>query len=209
MEQLRRISADLAKNFFYLLSFLGYIVAVILFPLLFLALPILLLVVVINRFILFQKVKFHARKNENAKESGLLHSPNVLIIEDDPDVASATAKVFKQLGCNTEISDGHDGVSYKMCYENYDYIVLDWKLGEDLQGDAVVRKSVEMIDNFNDLRIYFKHKHPQIITYSVLNKPEITLPKNKYFNHVDHWHKPVNFSDLKFKAAQVLTAGGY
>ncbi len=137
------------------------------------------------------------------------YAPNVLIIEDDPDVAMATEQVFKQLGCNTTVSDGHDGVSYKMSFQNYDFIVLDWMLGGDLKGDDVVKKSVETIELFNDLRLRFESKHPKIITYSVLSGPQVRLPKNKYFSHLDHWNKPVKYNDLAFKVSKMLTANGY
>ena len=137
------------------------------------------------------------------------HKPAVLIIEDDAEVALATEQIFKQLGCETTISDGHDGTQYRMSFQNYDFIVLDWMLGDNLLGDQIVQNSVNVIDLFTDLRSRFEKHQPKIITYSVLDRPQVQLPKNDYFYHLDHWHKPAKYSDLAVKASEMLAASGY
>jgi len=134
------------------------------------------------------------------------HTPSVLIIEDDAEVAAATEAIFKQLGCQTTISNGHDGVPYKMSFQNFDFIVLDWMLGDNLVGNQVVEKSVKIIDLFNDLKIRFEHNQPKVITYSVLDRPQVQLPTNHYFYHLDHWRKPTRYSDLAVKASELLSA---
>jgi CheY-like chemotaxis protein len=134
------------------------------------------------------------------------HVPSVLIVEDDPEVAAATEAVFKQLGCETTISNGHDGVPYKMSFQNYDFIVLDWMLGDDLVGNQLVEKSVKIIDLFNDLKARFEHNRPKVITYSVLDRPQVQLPTNNYFYHLDHWRKPTRYSDLAVKASELISA---
>lgn len=56
-------------------------------------------------------------------------APTVMIVEDDKDVAIAMESIFRQLGCKTIISDGHDEAAHKMSFQNVDFVVLDWMLG--------------------------------------------------------------------------------
>ena len=135
--------------------------------------------------------------------------PTVLIIEDDADVALATESIFKQLGCKTILSDGHDGASHKMSFQDVDFIVLDWMLGDNLSADQLVKKSTRIIDAFKDLRSRFQHQHAKVITYSVLDKSKVHLPPTEYFDHLDHWQKPVNYSELTKRASDLLVANGY
>lgn len=136
-------------------------------------------------------------------------APTVLIVEDDMDVATATESIFKQLGCKTILSDGHDGASHKMSFQDVDFIVLDWILGDNLSADELVKKSTRIIDAFKDLRARFQHQHAKVITYSALDKSKVRLPDNEYFDHLDHWQKPVNYSELARRASDMLTANGY
>ncbi|MGZ3726873.1 MAG: response regulator [Pseudobdellovibrio sp.] len=244
MKQLNKIFAGLADDLFYFLSFVGSIVALLLFPLLFLLTPVVLLFVMLSRFISFHKLKYQALEEEKEGEEVMKFDlsaqdretqnwksykppviitngsdldyvksddtqPHVLIVEDDSDIARAIEKIFKRLGCSTTISNGHDGVSYKMSFQDFDFIVLDWVLGDDVQGNDVVQESVDIIHRFKNLRLHFENKHPKIITYSVLNRPQVRFPKNEYFYHLDHWNKPIKYSELATKASHLLAAYGY
>lgn len=135
--------------------------------------------------------------------------PTVLIVEDDVDVAMATESIFKQLGCKTILSDGHDGASHKMSFQDVDFIVLDWMLGDNLFADQLVKKSTRIIDAFKDLRSRFQHQHAKVITYSALDRSKVNLPQTEYFDHLDHWQKPVNYSELTKRASELLVANGY
>ncbi len=152
------------------------------------------------------------RKNENFRNlvtAKQKHVPTVLIVEDDQDVALATESIFKQLGCKTILSDGHDGASHKMSFQDVDFIVLDWMLGDNLSADELVKKSTRIINAFKDLRSRFLHQHAKVITYSALDKSKVNLPDNEYFDHLDHWQKPVNFAELTRRASDLLVANGY
>lgn len=137
------------------------------------------------------------------------HSPTVLIVEDDPDVAVATESIFKQLGCKTILSDGHDGASHKMSFQDVDFIVLDWMLGDNLSADELVKRSTRIIDTYKDLRARFHNQHAKIITYSALDRSKVHLPESDYFDHLDHWQKPVNYTELTKRASDLLVANGY
>lgn len=148
-------------------------------------------------------------KLSKSKDKNHNHVPTVLIIEDDEDVAAATAAAFKKLGCNAIISDGKGGVSHTMSFQDVDFIVLDWMLGDDLSADQLVKRSTRIIDAFKDLRLRFKRQHGKIITYSVLDRSEIQVPENQYFEHLDHWQKPFKQAELIAKASELLSANGY
>lgn len=145
----------------------------------------------------------------NAVQAERKQVPTVLIVEDDKDVATATESVFKQLGCKTILSDGHDGASHKMSFQDVDFIVLDWILGDNLSADELVKKSTRIIDAFKDLRARFQNQHAKVITYSALDKSKVHLPDNEYFDHLDHWQKPVNYTELARRASDMLAANGY
>lgn len=150
------------------------------------------------------------RKNSKSiSQTNYKHIPTVLIVEDDLDVANATESIFKQLGCKTIISDGHDGASHKMSFQDVDFIVLDWMLGNNLSADELVKKSTRIINAFKDLRSRFQNQHAKVITYSALDKSKIHLPDSEYFDHLDHWQKPVNYNELARRASDLLTANGY
>ncbi len=137
------------------------------------------------------------------------HTPTVLIVEDDADVATATASIFNRLGCQTMISDGLDGVSQKMSFQHVDFIVLDWMLAKNIHGDQLVKSSIEMIDGFNDLKSRFSRDPSKVITYSTLDRSKVRLPENQYFDHWDHWQKPLRYNDLSNKASELLVANGF
>lgn len=136
-------------------------------------------------------------------------SPTVLIVEDDVDLAMATQSIFKQLGCKTILSDGKDGASHKMSFKEVDFIVLDWMLGNNVSGDDLVKKSSRIIRAFEDLHSKFQKHHAKVITYSVLDRSKVGLPQSEYFEHVDHWQKPVKYSELATRASELLVANGY
>jgi len=138
-----------------------------------------------------------------------LFPPTVLIVEDDSDIATVTSLVFKKLGCRTLVSDGLDDISQKIKGQPVDLIVLDWLLKNNLHADQWVKAAVRIVDRFNDLKSRFTAQHPKIVTYSVLNRSEVELPSNQYFDHFDHWQKPVKYSDLEVRASALLTASGF
>ena len=147
--------------------------------------------------------------DRNLMEAGKVQAPTVLIVEDDPDVALATESIFKQLGCKTILSDGHDGASHKMSFQDVDFIVLDWMLGDNLSADQLVKKSTRIIDAYKDLRSKFHNQHAKVITYSALDRSKVHLPDSEYFDHLDHWQKPVNYTELTKRASDLLVANGY
>ena len=140
---------------------------------------------------------------------GSARKPTVLIVEDDADIAEVTAATFRKLGCNAIISDGQNDAFHTLSYQDVDFVVLDWMLGEDLSADKLLKRSAEIIGTFKDLRLGFKRQPAKIITYSILDRSEIRLPENEYFEHLDHWQKPVKPGELAARADEILSANGY
>lgn len=130
-----------------------------------------------------------------------------LIIDDDVDTALAVESIFKQLGCQTEVITQPDDLPRKISSTRADYIILDWRLGDQLLASQVVERATRFIDVFSDLRQMFVHARPKVITYSALPYSEISFPKTEYFDHLDHWQKPISFSELALRFSELLETG--
>ena len=137
-------------------------------------------------------------------------SPSVLIIDDDMEVALATEFMFKQLGCRTQIVCEPESVHRKLSTdETIDLILLDWKLSPELEGADVLERANRLIGTFSDLRAKFENANSRVITHSVLPKSEIKLPIGGYFRHLDHWQKPLPYSELLSRGSDALEACGF
>jgi CheY-like chemotaxis protein len=134
--------------------------------------------------------------------------PRVMIIDDDVDIATGLQAIFQQFGCETEVVTRTEDMHRIMSFRDADFIVLDWMLSERLRANQVIEKATRIIDSFSDLRERFRHKHPKIVTYSVLDQSQIALPENPYFDHFDHWQKPIQFSELSARTSELLETHG-
>lgn len=136
------------------------------------------------------------------------HAPRVLIVDDDVDVALAMQTAFGQLGCETEVATSHEGLHRKLLQSPADYIFLDWRLNGEVTADQVVEKAIRYIDTFSDLREKFTGHRPRVVTHSVLDREQVTLPSagTPYFDHLDHWQKPMPFHEVVKRASQLFAA---
>jgi CheY-like chemotaxis protein len=135
--------------------------------------------------------------------------PTVLIVDDDIDAAAALETIFRQLGCLTNVITDPNEIHRHLSFNESDFIVLDWMLGDRLRGNQVIERAVRVIDSFADLREKFEHCHPRVITHSVLDRSKIALPDNTYFAHLDHWQKPISYNELTARSAELLEASGF
>jgi hypothetical protein len=87
--------------------------------------------------------------------------------------------------------------------------LLDWKLGEYTQGGEVVERASRLIDAFSDLRERFEGRQTKVITHSVLEVSQIQMPASAYFQHVDHWQKPLRFDQLVERGGAALSTCGF
>ncbi|MEZ0392130.1 MAG: hypothetical protein ACAH59_07950 [Pseudobdellovibrionaceae bacterium] len=130
----------------------------------------------------------------------------VLIVDDDVDSALATQGAMELLGFATEIATRHEDLHRKIISSDLDLIVLDWKLNGDVTADAVVERAARLIGAFSDLRQKYHEKRPQVITYSALQEKQIDFPLlgAEYFDHRDHWQKPMPYSEVIKRASEYL-----
>jgi len=122
-------------------------------------------------------------------------------VDDDIDSALLVESVFAHLGCRTACSLTSVEARKKICSWKADVIILDWVLGPtDAKG--VVNQCIKVIDKFgvNGVR---GHK-PKIITYSSLALSEIDALENPYFEHLDHWKKPISQRELLTRSLALL-----
>lgn len=134
------------------------------------------------------------------------YAPRVLIIDDDEDIANLMDEALRRLGCETEIVLQYEDLYRKIAFSDAEFIFLDWKLNNNVTADSVMQKTTKLIDRFSDLQKKFSENRPHIITHSILDRNEITLPKSGrcYFDHLDHWQKPLPFSEFMQRMADVL-----
>lgn len=132
--------------------------------------------------------------------------PRILVIDDDEDLALATYVAFEKLGWRADVAVKHEGLHRKIAAGDADYIILDWNLNDRMTADRVFEKAIRLIDAFSDLRSRFVGHRPRIVTYSVSEREKIKLPEEsvKYFQHLDHWLKPLPFPEMVARADQLM-----
>ncbi len=135
-----------------------------------------------------------------------LTDPRVLVVDDDEDLALAMYVAFEKLGWKADVAVKHEGLHRKIAAGESDFIILDWNLNSAVTADRVFEKAIRLIDAFSDLRERFSGHRPRIITCSVLDKDEVVLPAEgmKYFEHLDHWQKPVPYSEMIERATEMM-----
>lgn len=124
------------------------------------------------------------------------NQPIALIVDDDMELARATAKLFERTGCKALVATQIDEAKKLIIQEDVDIIVLDWLLGETERGDQLVQEVTHFIEHYNDLRSKFAKKQPRIVTYSVLDRSQVHVPESRYFTYYDHWTKSTKIKDL-------------
>jgi CheY-like chemotaxis protein len=163
-----------------------------------------------NRIEQWQKIRFeHALPSHALKftgDLGLQKIPKVLIVDDDVDLALAMQAALRQFGCQTEVATTHEDLHHKISFGDMDLILLDWMLDDHTTADNVVEKSVRLINTFSDLRHRFSESRPRVVTYSALDAKDIVMPQSskEYFEHLDHWQKPLPFIEVLERAGGLI-----
>lgn len=133
---------------------------------------------------------------------------NILIIDDDVDTALQVQSIFAHLGCETICTLDWNEARKKICSLKPDIIILDWMLDNHIDGGDIVRQCNRTFEKFAGER-RTRALHPsKIITYSSLLESEIDLPSTPYFDHLDHWQKPIQQRDLLLRALRLLKSLG-
>jgi CheY-like chemotaxis protein len=132
------------------------------------------------------------------------HPINILIIDDDIDSALRVQTVFTHLGCQTTCALNWHEAAKKICALKPDIIILDWMLDHQIDAGDVVKHCTKMFQKFDGERRNRAMRRPKIITYSSLGASEIELPDTPYFDHLDHWQKPVRQRDLLSRVLGLL-----
>jgi len=129
---------------------------------------------------------------------------NVLIIDDDVDSALLVASIFWQFGCSTAFALDEHEARNRLIDGKADIIILDWILSEHARADKVLKRSIEVIDKYSTLKSRHCQHRAKIVSYSTLDDSAIQLPRCEYFQHLDHWRKPMLRSDLMRRAQHLL-----
>lgn len=135
--------------------------------------------------------------------------PHVLIVDDDVDCALAVEKIFRELGAEVTFATDPNEARRKISSGKADIIILDWLLNQTTSADEVVEQAVRMLQRFSAEDPRPHADKPKIVTYSGLAGTEINLPESPYYQHMDHWQKPLRHTDLVGRGAELLAACGY
>lgn len=154
----------------------------------------------------WHRTRFEAPLQSPAAAMRPVTPPKVLIIDDDVDLALAMQTAFGQLGCEAVIETRHEGLHRKIISSNADLIFMDWKLNNHVTAGEVMERASRVITAFSDLRQKFSEHKPKVVTYSVLGRDEIHLPAEgeNFFDHTDHWQKPMPFAEVISRGSSLL-----
>lgn len=135
-------------------------------------------------------------------------APRVLIVDDDVDLVASMQVALNQLGCQIDVATKHEGLHQKIIAGKPDYILLDWKLGNQITADMVVERSMRLINTFSDIREKFRAHKPRVVTYSALKQEQIILPEacDEFFQYMGHWRKPMPLSELIKRTSELIRA---
>ena len=128
----------------------------------------------------------------------------VLIIDDDTDLANISARQFQRNGFEVKVATTHDAAIPELIQGGYDLILLDWLLDAEFQGDDLIRSAVQGFEDAFGLRDTESLKPIRIISYSSFGADQIIMPTSEYFNHLAHWQKPMQPSQIKEMIQQTL-----
>jgi len=163
------------------------------------------------------KIKAEVKDSETASELAQAHVlenlalemhnkpvPKVLIIDDDMEAIVPIEMIFRDMGCLTSFAIDRDEAINKLKHIPADIIILDWMLDRITGGELIKNISLEG----EAFTIEHGYK-PKVITYSGLDDKHISFPKNRWFEHIQHWNKPINFDEVTTEAKTLLHAMGF
>lgn len=132
---------------------------------------------------------------ENAPAPRITKNSKIIIVEDDVDAVFPINKVLKKINKN---------ISYCMTGKEAlevipilmpDLIILDWNLG-DMNAVSILYKLNRLLGHCGDKTI-------NLITYSSLEKDEVSVDSYSNFNHLAHWQKPLTINQVKHRVRQL------
>ncbi|MGE0764734.1 MAG: response regulator [Bdellovibrionales bacterium] len=135
-------------------------------------------------------------------------SANVLIIDDDVDSALLVESVFAHLGCQTTCSLSSDEARRRLNSLKADFIILDWCLDHQIEASQIISQCTQTFGKFDKKIGHGPRRKPKIITYSSLNEKEIEPLQSPYFQHIDHWQKPISHRELLSRVLHLLQKTG-
>jgi len=130
--------------------------------------------------------------------------PNVLIIDDDLEAIIPIEMIFRDIGCATSFAIERQEAIHKLKNTAADLIILDWMLDSTTGGELIKNISAS-----GEAYTIERGYRPKVITYSGLEDNQIAFPKNRWFEHIRHWTKPINYDEVATEAKKFLLAMGY
>lgn len=131
--------------------------------------------------------------------------PKILIVEDDYDTAMLATQVFKALGCQAQVAANSEAASHILEDQKIDLILLDWHLGGDDFASKLLSSFSDKIEASTKQSEMLATTQSRVVTFSGTAKKDILLPDSQYFEHKEHWLKPLSYKELKTRSENFLT----
>jgi len=134
---------------------------------------------------------------------GWTRKPRILIIDDDPASVATLKLSFQKQGCEVHVANsGYEGLD-ELTHERYDLLVIDWIM-PGMDGVETIRKIDKLVSGDPHLDDFWQRRPLAVITYSGFVFPWHELPKTTHFHFLEHWHKPINYKQLKLLTSMLL-----
>lgn len=131
---------------------------------------------------------------------------NILIVDDDVDSALLVRSIFGRLGCDTTCSLTAKDARKRIAAGKSDLIILDWRLDQQWDAGVLLQVIAERLDRIGAPP--GTRRRSKIVTYSSLGAAQIGTFDSQYFEHVEHWQKPLKQRDLLSSALGLLQRVG-
>lgn len=130
--------------------------------------------------------------------------PRVLVIDDDIDATLPIQITLLELGFDVEMSADPRNAKKLLCSSSWDLIILDWLLDVNVTAPQILEESNKFIGKIEALHLDRIKRPSPIISFSVLPKSEVFVPKSDHFFHLTHWAKPVNYGAIRHRLLALL-----
>ncbi len=134
-------------------------------------------------------------------ERSTRRAANVLIVDDDVDSALLVKSIFNHLGCETVCTLDSIEARKRILSMKADIIILDWVLDRATDAKSMLKLCSRSLQKFGGGR---KGHRPKIVTYSSLEASEIEALQSDFFDHLEHWKKPIGQRELLSRSLALL-----
>lgn len=141
---------------------------------------------------------------EKRPRLSLRHPLTILLVDDQPEAINPLKVILANYDCKLVTITSSFEARIQQYLNQADVIVLDWNLGETT-GLKVIENCTRWISQFSSLDLRLRRSKTKLITLTGENaRPQFSMNTQKYFAHIDHWSKNLDFFRLKTQTLNTL-----